>query len=68
MVGMAEYAQDLHMDFLHPVYYTVTERYAQEALIRGLEIHAWTVNEGEEAHRLERMGVQAVIGNKPVVR
>ena len=67
-LGMAEYAQDLHMDFLHPVYYTVTERYAQEALMRGLEIHAWTVNEGEEAHRLERMGVQAVIGNRPVVR
>ena len=68
MVGMAEYAQGLHMDFLHPVYYTVTEHYAQEALVRGLEIHAWTVNDEEEAHRLERMGVQAVIGNKTVVR
>lgn len=66
IVGMAEYAQELHMDFLHPVYYTITEQYAQEARARGLEIHAWTVNDAEEAHRLERMCVQAVIGNRPV--
>lgn len=67
IVGMAEYAQNLHMDFLHPVYYTVTDRYAKEAWERGLAIHAWTVNEKEEAQRLERLGVEAVIGNRPVI-
>ena len=67
MVKMAEYAQELHMDFLHPIYYTITDQYMREAWERGLEVHAWTINEEAEARRLERMGVEAVIGNRPVM-
>ena len=67
IVGMAEYAQRLHMDFLHPIFCTVTDGYVREAQNCGLEIHAWTVNDEEECHRMQRMGVQAVIGNKPVI-
>ena len=67
VVGMAEYAARLGMDFLHPVYYTVTTEYVREAGHYGLGINTWTVNEKEELQRLERMGIHAVIGNDPAM-
>lgn len=65
IVGMAEYAKRLGVEYLHPVKFAVTESYVREAREYGLGINVWTVNTEAELRRLAELGVQGIIGNYP---
>jgi glycerophosphoryl diester phosphodiesterase len=49
----------------HPHYSLVNVRYMEWARKRGYRVHVWTVDEQSEATRLIRLGVDAIISNKP---
>lgn len=65
LVGIAEYAQKLGMEFLNLSYHLVNEACVREAKAYGLEINAWTVNKKEEIKRLKKLGIYGLIGNNP---
>lgn len=44
----------------------ITQRVVKEAHSRGKEVHAWTVNTKNEMDRLNNMGVDNIITDKPV--
>lgn len=50
---------------VHPYYQEVSTGYAQRMAQRGYKIHAWTVNEVQEARRLRDVGVGAIITDYP---
>lgn len=52
---------------LHPEHVMIDERYMAQARRRRLEVNTWTVDDPEEARRLARLGVHAIITNKPDV-
>lgn len=49
----------------HPHYSFVNEQYMAWAKRRGYRVHVWTVDEPSKAQELARLGVQALITNKP---
>jgi glycerophosphoryl diester phosphodiesterase len=49
----------------HPHYPLVTEAYMANMRHRGRRVHVWTVDDPLEAQRLLRLGVHAIITNKP---
>lgn len=51
----------------HPHYSLVDEAYMAWALEQGYRVHVWTVDEPGDARRLARLGVHALITNKPDV-
>ncbi len=65
IVHAGEYAKNLGMEFLHPVYQAVTEDYIKEAQYCGLGINTWTVNDRSVAEYLVKAGIHGVIGNHP---
>ena len=50
---------------IHPYYREVNMGYVQRMAKRGYRIHAWTVNEAEDARRLRDIGVGAIITDYP---
>ena len=53
------------LDAVHPHHSLVNEKLMKRAEERGWMVTAWTVDEPEEATRLGRLGVTAVITNRP---
>lgn len=51
----------------HPHHSLIDEAYMAWALEQGYRVHVWTVDEPGEARRLTRLGVHALITNKPDV-
>lgn len=51
----------------HPHYSMVDEKYMAWAAQRGYQVNVWTVDEPEEARRLARLGVHALITNQPAL-
>jgi glycerophosphoryl diester phosphodiesterase len=49
----------------HPHHSLIDEAYMRWARKRGFHVYAWTVDEPTEAARLARLGVDAIISNKP---
>ena len=49
----------------HPHYAFVNENYMAWAKRKGYRVHVWTVDEPNKAQELARLGVQAIITNKP---
>lgn len=49
----------------HPHYSKVNETYISWARHQGVRVHVWTVDDPSEAQRLTRLGVQAIVTNKP---
>jgi glycerophosphoryl diester phosphodiesterase len=49
----------------HPHHTMVHEAYMRWARRRGQRVNVWTVDDPAEAQRLTRLGVQAIITNKP---
>lgn len=49
----------------HPHYSLVDEAYMAWARQQGYRVHVWTVDNPAEARRLARLGVDAIITNKP---
>lgn len=49
----------------HPHYSLVDERYMAWARGHGWMVNVWTVDDGQEAHRLAALGVDAIITNTP---
>lgn len=49
----------------HPHYPLVNEAYMAWARQHNLRVHAWTVDDAQEARRLAALGVHALITNKP---
>lgn len=47
------------------LYHMQDERLAEEANRAGLDVRVWTVNEEEDMRRMIRLGVNALITNKP---
>jgi len=54
-----------HSDADHPHYSMVHEAYMRWAKGRSQRVNVWTVDDPAEAQRLTRLGVQAIITNKP---
>ncbi|HYV50976.1 MAG TPA: glycerophosphodiester phosphodiesterase [Dongiaceae bacterium] len=50
---------------LHPRHDLVNEAFIKRARERGLDVHAWTVDDAAEARRLVALGVTSVITNRP---
>ena len=50
---------------LHPYFTSIDEPLMETARSRGQLVNAWTVNEGGEAKRLARLGVNAIITDVP---
>jgi len=49
----------------HPHYPLVDEAYMAWARERDLRVHVWTVDDAQEARRLAKLGVHALITNRP---
>jgi glycerophosphoryl diester phosphodiesterase len=52
---------------LHPRHDLVDEGFMKRARERGFDVHAWTVDDPEEARRLVGLGVTSIITNRPDV-
>lgn len=65
IVGMADYAARLGVDYLHPLFYTIDGPYLQEAAHNGLGINAWTVNSEDDIRKMVKIGIHGIIGNNP---
>ena len=65
IIGMSGYAKKLGIDYLHPIYYCVTDSYVQEAQAHDLGINTWTVNNREDIQRLKNLNINAIITNYP---
>jgi glycerophosphoryl diester phosphodiesterase len=50
---------------LHPRHDLVDEAFMKRARERGFDVHAWTVDDANEARRLVGLGVTSVITNRP---
>lgn len=49
----------------HPHYSMVNEAYMRWAKRRGYRVHVWTVDDSQVGRRLARLGVHAIITNRP---
>lgn len=65
LVDEAAYGAGLGMDYLHPMFPTVDEKYVADAKAHGIQINTWTVNEWDYMLYLVKLGVHAIIGNYP---
>lgn len=63
------YAESLGACALHPHFNEVynVENYVQNAHNLGIRVHPWTVDDEEDLKKLTKMGVDAIITNKPDV-
>ncbi len=50
---------------LHPYFTSIDAQLVETARARGQLVNAWTVNDGKEARRLARLGVDAIITDVP---
>ncbi len=50
---------------LHPYFAAIDSQLVEAARARGQLVNAWTVNDGREARRLARLGVDAIITDVP---
>ncbi len=66
-IGVAPYAKDVvKVEALHPALYHLQDpEYVETAHQYGLKTHVWTVNDEEYMRMCVRMGVEAIITNKP---
>jgi glycerophosphoryl diester phosphodiesterase len=71
-LGMLRYLGPLQYSYLfaasdadHPHFSMVNEKYMAWAKRRNQRVNVWTVDDPAEARRLARLGVQAIITNKP---
>jgi glycerophosphoryl diester phosphodiesterase len=55
----------LGADAVHPQSSLVTERRVQRWKAAGALVNVWTVNDPEDARRLDRLGVDAIISDRP---
>ncbi len=67
MIDPYEYGRIHKVNALHPAIYHFLhdEHYIERAHEKGLEVHAWTVNEKEHLSKLMLAGIDAVISNYP---
>ena len=61
------YAKELKVDYLHPHYLMVTERYVKALHDNGIGVNPWTVDDKETARKLLSYGVDGLITNVPDV-
>jgi glycerophosphoryl diester phosphodiesterase len=52
---------------LHPHRQLVSREFVEDAHRRGWRVHAWTVNDPEEAERMRVWGVDAIISDRPLL-
>ncbi len=65
-LDIIDYARQLGVNALHPaLYHLQDEKLVKKAHKRDLRVHVWTVNETGDMERLVRMGVDAIITNRP---
>lgn len=60
------YFSDVEIDFLSMKSAFVTEKVVRLAHNNGKEVHVWTVNSKSEAKRLNKLGVDNIITDKPI--
>ncbi|MDX1414739.1 MAG: glycerophosphodiester phosphodiesterase family protein [Candidatus Promineifilaceae bacterium] len=66
--GLSQYGYLLARgDADHPHYRLVNESYMRWCTKNGYRSHVWTVNEADEAQRLLRLGVHAIITDRPLL-
>lgn len=67
-IGVQNYADQLHVQALHPAYYHLQEEaYFHKCKKYGLKTHVWTVNDEKDMINACEMGVDAIITNYPDV-
>ncbi|MDD6155326.1 MAG: glycerophosphodiester phosphodiesterase [Eubacteriales bacterium] len=67
IIGMPAYAEDLKVNYLHPVFNSVSEEMFRESSGYGIGINTWTVNDPAEMERLLKLGVNGIITNDPAL-
>lgn len=66
MIDVTDYGKKYQVDALHPANYDVKcKKYVEECHEKNLTVNVWNVNDKEEAVRLKKLGVDAVITNHP---
>ena len=65
-LNVAEYAEALGVEALHPAGYLLQNQVAiNEAKAKGLALHPWTIDQEEDMKKLLEQGIDALITNKP---
>lgn len=65
ILNAGAYTRSHGIECWHPHWASVTKETAAELKENGIAVNVWTVNEADEALRLQSLGVDAVIGNYP---
>ncbi|MDO4378777.1 MAG: glycerophosphodiester phosphodiesterase [Erysipelotrichia bacterium] len=66
IIDIADYAVKYNVKNLHPAFYfLLNERYYHEAIIHGLKINAWTINEEKYIQAALKLNINAIITNYP---
>ena len=65
-MDVVKYGKRLHADALHPaLYHLQSEKLVKQAKEQGLRLNVWTVDQKEEMELLTKLGVNAIITNRP---
>ena len=65
LFNYVEYAKELQVEYLHPHYTFVNERYVKKLHENGVGVNPWTVDSPEQAKKLLEYGVDGIITNCP---
>lgn len=65
IVGMPAYADNLQMNYLHPIASSVTLDMYHESQAKNIGINTWTVDDPAEMKRLLELGVNGIISDDP---
>lgn len=67
-LDVVKYGKRLHAAALHPAaYHLQSEKFVKQAKEQGLRLNVWTVNRKEDMELLTKLGVNAIITNRPDV-
>ncbi len=66
-LGIEEYLEKNKFDFTHPIHECVTRKIVEKIKSKKIGVNVWTVNDKDEALRLQDLGVDAIITNYPEI-
>lgn len=65
-LGVAEYGKIIDVYALHPAGHLLREaELIKDARAKGLALHVWTIDKRKDMHQLIKIGVDAIITNRP---